>query len=331
MTKKKIGQKGFVDIILEGKAKEGILDEISKLLDFGPLANAIDKCMKEQSSGSSKAGRPPYPTLAMLKVIFLQAMYSLSDEQMQFSLADRLSFRKFAGFSLTDDTPDNATICRFRGICADLDVDLLKMVNEQLDLQGIRLRQGTLVDASIIHSSAKRPSGGEVSERDPQAGWTKKGGKYHYGYKSHISMDKESSLVNRMKVTSADVHDSQATYEVLDQDDQETYLDKAYDDDSIRRNCRTSGIKARIMHRTYASDSPGMKARKAKLNTAYSRVRCGVEKFFGTLKRSYGLARTKYIGIAKNQLLMDLVASSYNVKRTINILAEQKKAALRPA
>lgn len=328
MTRRNLGQKGFADIIVGAKTKEGVLDKIAKLLDFSLLAAAIEARTKPTAAKVSKGGRPAYPIEPMLKVLFLQSMYSLSDEQTQEALADRLSFRRFASFSLNDDTPDNATICRFRGLVADLGLDLLGMVNEQLDQHGIRLRRGTLVDATIIQSSSKPPKGGEVSDRDPQAGWTKKGGKFHHGYKGHVSMDQDSSLINRVKLTSADIHDSLATYEVLDQDDQASYKDKAYDSDDIRKECRAKKIKPRIIRRIYASDSPLRKARKNALNKAYSRVRCGVEKFFGTAKRSYGMGRVKYLGIVKNQLHLEMVAVSYNLKRALKILEGPSKLGL---
>lgn len=330
MTRKKIGKKGFVDVLIEGKTKSGILDEISKVFDFSILTKLIESNSQSNESKIDKGGRPSYPTEAMLKVILLQVMYNLSDEKLEEALADRLSFRRFAGFSLNDDTPDNATICRFRCFLSGLGLDLLGAVNEQLDLHGMRLRQGTLVDASIIHSNSKNPKAGEVSDRDPKAGWTKKGGKFYYGYKAHASMDQKSSLINKVKITSADIHDSQAAYNCLDQDDKASYKDKAYDSEEIRKECRAHKIKPRIIRRVYASDSSLRKERKTTLNRAYSKVRCGIEKFFGTAKRSYGADRARYLGIEKNQLYVEILSICYNFKRTVKLLTEIQKVSLQP-
>ncbi len=319
MTRKKIGQRGFADMMIEGKSKACVLDDIAKILDFRALATIIDSTLHHNSPGPNKGGRPAYPTEAMLKVLLLQVMYNGSDEKTQEAVADRLSFRRFCGFSIDDDTPDNATICRFRGLLVDLNIDLLQEVNEQLDNSGVRLRKGTLIDATIIQANAKSPTGGEVSERDPEAGWTQKAGKYHFGYKAHVGMDQTSGMINKVKVTSADVHDSLATYECLDTRDKKAYADKAYDNDEIRRTLRDNKIKPRLMHRTYAKDSPTTKNRKAILNKGYGRIRCAVEKFFGTIKRSYGARQARYLGIAKNQLHMDMMAIAYNLKRAVNI------------
>ena len=298
-------------------------DQIDKILDFTVLANFIDLANIQDASGPDKGGRPAYPTEAMLKVLLLQVMYNTSDERTQDAVADRLSFRRFAGFSLEDDTPDNATICRFRGLLVDLNLDLLKEVNDQLDQYGMRLRKGTLIDATIFQANAKAPKGGEVSERDPEAGWTQKAGKYHFGYKAHVAMDQTSGMINKVRVTSADVHDSLATYECLDEKDEKAYADKAYDNDEIRATLRHNKIKPRLMHRAYASDSAKRKERKASLNKGYGKIRCGVEKYFGTLKRTYGARQARYLTIAKNQLHMDMMAIVYNLRRVINIAAEK--------
>jgi IS5 family transposase len=267
----------------------------------------------------------------MLKVLFLQAMYNLSDEKIDDAMEDRISFRRFAGFSLGDDTPDNATVCRFRAVLLALNIDVLDLVNQQLDKHRMRLRTGTLVDATIIQANAKTPIGGEVSMRDLDASVTQKGGKYYFGFKAHVGMDKESSLINIVKVTSADIHDSLATYECLEVEDQAGYLDKAYDNDVIRVNLRHHKIKPRIQRRIYARDSELRKKRISILNKAYGKIRCGVEKYFGTIKRSYGVRQARYLGIAKNQLHMEMVAISYNLKRMVKLLETDKKMNLRPA
>ena len=176
-----------------------------------------------------------------------------------------------------------------------------------------------MVDATIIKSNSKNPSSGQISKRDPEAGWTKKGGQFHHGYKAHVGMDKESGLINKAKVTPADIHDSLATYECLDEEDQEVYADKAYDNNSIRETLRKNKIKAHVMHRVYKSNTEQMKARKLALNKAYGKIRCSVEKFFGTAKRSYGMRQARYLGVTKNQLHVELIAICYNLKRALNI------------
>lgn len=315
MSRKKVGVKGFADMLVEGVSPQTVLDEIDELIDFSIFADAFEGII----SASHLGGRPAYPALMMFKVLLIQTLYNLSDEKMEEALADRLSFKRFCGFAIEDMTPDKTTICRFRNSLQGFEGNFLDMVNEQLDEQGMRIRKGTLVDASIVKSNSKNPKGGEVSERDPEAGWTKKGGQYQHGYKVHVGMDKDSGLINKTKVTSADVHDSQALLECLDEDDEQIYADKAYDKEEDRKTLRKHNIKPRLMRRTYQSDSDTKKARKANLNKAIGKIRGAVEKFFGTTKRSYGMRQARYLGALKNELHIRMMAVVYNMVRAVNI------------
>ena len=315
MSRQRIGVKGFADMLVEGISPQTVLDEIDKLIDFSIFADAFEV----SSSSASQGGRPAYPPLMMFKILLIQTLYNLSDEKIEEALADRLSFKRFCGFAVEDITPDKTTIGRFRNTLQGLEENFLDMVNEQLDQHGMRVRKGTLVDASIVKSNTKDPKGGEVSDRDPEAGWTKKGGQYHHGYKAHVSMDKDSGLINKAKVTSADVHDSQALLECLDEDDEEVYADKAYDKEGDRKTLRKNQIKPRLMRRTYQSDTDLRKVRKANLNKAIGKIRGAVEKFFGTTKRSYGMRQARYLGTIKNELHIRLMAVVYNLVRAVNI------------
>ena len=319
MSRKKVGVKGFADMLVGKFSPTTVLDEIDKLIDFSVFAEVLDN-----SLGKPLKGRPAYPPVMMFKLLLIQVMYNLSDEKVAEALADRFSFRRFCGFAIDEETPDQATICRFRNSLSGLDETFLDLVNDQLDDHGMRVRKGTLVDASIVKSNSRNPRGGEVSERDPEAGWTKKGGQYHHGYKAHIGMDEESGLINKTKVTSADVHDGQALFECVDGEEEAVYGDKAYDDESKRKILRKSGIKPRLMRRIYQSDSETTKARKTSLNKAMGKVRAAVEKFFGTCKRSYGMRQARYLGIIKNEFHVGMMAAVYNLIRAVNITKDLK-------
>ena len=125
---------------------------------------------------------------------------------------DRLSFRRFAGIPLAESVPDHSSVWRFREELSrrGLAERLLAEVNRQLDAKGLILRRGTLIDATILEAAVRPPGGdaGEVAERDPQAGWTKKNGKSRFGYKAHVAVDEGSGIVRAATLTPADVHDS---------------------------------------------------------------------------------------------------------------------------
>lgn len=169
MDRKYIGQMSWIDGAIERRAgqRRDRLGEIVALLDwraFERLLSAIH--------GSAR-GEASYPPLMMFKVLLLQRWYGLSDPAMEEALYDRLSFRRFAGLALEDDTPDHSTIFRFRDELTrrQLMAPLLAELTRQLDSKGMILKQGTLIDATIIQSAARWPrlNEGKVSPVDPDA------------------------------------------------------------------------------------------------------------------------------------------------------------------
>jgi IS5 family transposase len=138
------------------------------------------------------AGRPGYPPLALFRALLLAQWYQLSDPGLEEALADRLSFRRFCGFGLDDSTPDETTLCRFRGALAEL--------NRQLDAKGLVLRAGTLIDATLVEAAVARPpqSEGEVSTKDPEAGFTRRGQRSFFGIGSHRGSGRDGVPSRRM-------------------------------------------------------------------------------------------------------------------------------------
>lgn len=143
-------------------------------------------------------GRPSYPLLTYVKLLLLQQWYGLSDPGLEEAVDDRLSFRRFAGLPLDESVPDHSTIWRFRQELAahGLGEALFEEINRQLDARGLIVRQGTLIDATLLQASVKPPSvkEGTVSKHDAEAGWTKKNGKSHFGYKAHVAVDGRRGL-----------------------------------------------------------------------------------------------------------------------------------------
>ena len=143
----------------------------------------------------------------MLRIHCIQLFYNLSDPGMEDLLYEAESVRRFAGLSLSEALPDETTILNFRHLLErhGLGKGLLDEINAQLESQGLRLREGTIVDASIIEapSSTKNRTG----ERDPEMHQTKKGNQWHFGMKMHIGVDSETGLVHSMSTTAANVHD----------------------------------------------------------------------------------------------------------------------------
>lgn len=206
---------------------------------------------------SGETGRPPYPALSMLKALYLQALYDLSDPGLEEALLDRLSFRRFCGLGVDGGTPDETTICRFRAAVSQGGVmeACFAEINRQLDAKGLMLKKGTLLDASIVaatHKPPRREAGmGSPHPKEPGADWANKGGKSFFGYKMHVGVDQGSGLIRKALFTPARLLDGQAAEALICGDEAAVYADRAYESKARRAALRSAGIKDRIMHRRH--------------------------------------------------------------------------------
>ena len=182
--------------------------------------------------------RAGLPAAAMFKIVLLQQWYACPIRGAEEAVRDRLSFRRFCGIPLDAETPDHSSIWRFRQTIDKLGLSekLLAEVNRQLDARGLIVKSGTLVDATIIAATVKRPpfEEGQVNPRDPDASFTVKNDETYFGYKAHIAVDEESDLIRQAEMTSADLHDSQRGEAMIQGDEEAYYADKAYDSKALR-------------------------------------------------------------------------------------------------
>src|SRR3954454_16428141 len=184
------------------------LEAIGAAIDWAPLAALSARL------GPGGTVRPPYEPLVMLKALLLQRLYALSDPQLEEALFDRLSFRRFCGFAAGEGAPDETTLCRFRQDAAESGVleACLDEVNRQLAAKGLMLKTGTLIDATIIAAKSRKPEpaaglGAQVPS-EPDADWTKKNGRAHFGYRLHAGVDEGSGLIRRLVLTPPRVNES---------------------------------------------------------------------------------------------------------------------------
>ncbi len=194
----------------------------------------------------------------------------------------------------------------------------MAMINTELETQGLKVGRGVIIDATVIRSSAKPPKGGEVSETDPEAGWTRKRGQYVHGYKAHVAVDDAHGLVQATVATGAEVHDSQVFGALLTGEESIVYADKAYDSASNRQRLAKTETKDAVLYK--ASKNKPLKAWQNALNKIHGAVRQGVERTFAHLKGIFGLTRARYKGWSKNQVHFDLLAIAYNLKRALKIM-----------
>lgn len=292
-------QQSFVDALVSPKlGSNRRLEELHGLVDWA----AVEAALNGLRSGAT--GRPPYAPLKMLKALYLQTLYDLSDEGLEEALVDRLSFRQFCGFALTEETPDKSTICRFRQTASDGGVleACFRLITAGLEARGLVTRKGTLVDATIVAARHKRPpmeaGRGAKNPAEPEADWTFKGGKSYFGYKLHVGMD-EGGLVRRAVFTPAKVYESEVADALVSGDERALYGDKAYENKVRRQRLKERGIKDRTMRRANKWH-PVLSARMQLRNQLISRRRAPVEAVFSALKRLYGMGRARYATLARN-------------------------------
>jgi IS5 family transposase len=285
------------------------LDELSALVDWPSIASLLSSV-----HGSAK-GEQAWPPLAMFKALLLSVWYDLSDVKLAEALDDRASFRRFCGFSCTEATPERTAFVRFRKelVTRNLDRLLFMSVTAQLKSKAVAVKTGTLVDATIIASA---------SNDDNDARWVKHKGKPAvHGFKAHVGADADTALVEEIAITSANINDGRAGPGALPDEPGEVFADSAYRGSHFRDAVRARGGIPRIVATgMWGRDEQETLRKLREWNQPIHRVRGRIEKIFGTWKRSYGLRRMRWRGIAKAAVQIHLTAIAYNLKRTRNIV-----------
>lgn len=292
--------------------RERFLEEMEKSLPWAELEREVKRHYPK-----GKRGRRPYAAGQMLRVYFMQQWYDLSDPGMEDALYEIASMRRFAGFSLSRGTiPDETTILKFRHYLEqhDLGPKLLAVVNEMLVSKGMLLRQGTIVDATLIDAPSSTKN--EERKRDPEMHQTRKGNQWYFGMKSHIGVDETSGLVHSVVSTAANVHDLTVAADLLHGDEQRVFADAGY-----------RGIDKRAEHRErsvewYIARRPG--ERKKLRETLHGKLveeveykkaslRAKVEHPFRVIKRQFKLRKVRYRGLSKNHHRLTVLYALSNI------------------
>ena len=309
MAYRSIGQERLGFTVSSGIASS--LDDLSCLIDWDRVAGILGQVH------SSAKGEPAWPPLAMFKALLLSVWYDLSDVKLAEALDDRASFRTFCGFSRTEATPERTAFVRFRKalIAHQLDRLLFTTVTAQLKAKAITVKTGTLVDATIITSA---------SQGDGDARWVKHKGKPAvHGFKAHVGADADTALVEEIAITPANINDGRAGPDALPSDPGEVFADSAYRGSHFCEAVLSKGGVPRIVATgVWGRDEQATLRKLKEWNQPIHRVRGRIEKIFGTWKRSYGLRRIRWRGIAKAAVQIHLTAIAYNLKRTLNIIQQ---------
>jgi len=308
MARRTIGQERFQ--FFDG-VKQTELDKLDALVDW----SEIDGSMADISCSSK--GEQGWPPLCMFKAFLLARWYNLSDVKLAEALDDRASFRRFCGFARHEPTPERTAFVRFRKVLVERGLGdcLFDIITGQLRRHHVSVKQGTLIDATIIASASKQ---------DGQARFIKhKNKKAVHGYKAHVASDKTTDLVEKVLVTPANVNDGKAGCDVVPDKPGQVYADSAYRGPRFRKAVEDRGGVARVVQLgMWARNEATAKNSLREINRPIQRVRGRIEKIFGTWKRSYGMRSMAHRGLAKATLQVQLCAIAYNLKRSLNLLRE---------
>ncbi len=282
-----------------------------------PWARLVELIRPHYPSG--KRGRPPVGIERMLRIYFLQQWYGLADEALEDTIYDSQAMRGFAGIDLgVEGVPDATTLLKFRHLLEahELGARILAEVNAMLGEKQLLMREGTLVDATIIAapSSTKNREG----KRDPEMHQTKKGNQWYFGMKAHIGADADSGLVHSVVGTAANVSDISQTGGLLHGEESHVHADAGYIGVEKRPEIiamdreldwRVAGKRGKVkeMPESWIKDlTVGYEKLKA-------RVRALVEHPFHIVKNLFKHRKVRYRGIKKNTQQLQVLFALANL------------------
>ena len=340
---KQLGRESF-DINEQLEKLSRLKDPLEKLtgrIDFEVFRETLNE-IYEKKARKSQAGAKPYDYVLMFKIIILQRLYNLSDEQTEFQLNDRLSFKRFTGLGLSTKVPDTNTIWTFKERLKENENErkLFECFYAELEKEKLIIAKGKMVDASFHEVPRQRNSREENKEikegrtpeewekeenkhklphKDVEARWTKKNNETYYGYKNHIKADVGSKLIDDYRVTAANVHDSQALAELLDEKDagQDLYADSAYTGEDQEESIKKVEMINQVHEKGY-KNKPLTEEQKES-NRGKSKYRARVEHIFGFVETSMKGTQIRSIGKVRARVVIGLTNLAYNICRAVQL------------
>jgi IS5 family transposase len=322
-------------------AKGDPLEAIDRLVPWESFRAEIEAVvLTPDELKKSSAGRKPFDAILMFRMLVLQALNNLSDEQVEYQVRDRLSFSRFLGLGIEDSIPDATTLWLFREKLAKAGLieKLFERFDQHLAAKGYIARGGQIIDASIVPVPTQRNSRDEndqlragrtpagwkqklakLRQKDRDARWTKKHDRSFFGYKNHVNADAKYKLIRRYEVTDAAVHDSQKLDGLLNKGNTsaEVFADSAYRSTEIEAQLRASGYKSRI-HRRGRRNHPLTSAQE-RANHAKSRIRARIEHVFGAQQSAPGGRIVRTIGMVRARAKIGLQNLAYNIRRLVTL------------
>ena len=316
MNSKQISFAAFSDELAKVNTnKKVFLSKIERLIPWAKWESIIKPCYYK-----GECGNKPYDLGLMFRLYVLQNLYNLSDMATVNEVYDSRAFSEFCGVDSPNQIPDGDTLGRFRniliqnGIQEQFFADTVKTLQER----GLILKKGTIVGSTIIEAPSSTKNA--EKKRDPDAHSVKKSNAWHFGYKAHIGVDKDSGIVHDVKVTGANVHDVTVMPDLLTGEEEEVYGDSGYlgaekREDAIRKNKQGKKIKYKTNRRPSQSknNSARSKGQIKRREHEKSSVRAKVEHVFGVVKGLFGYRKTRYRGLRKQTAKLNMLFALANL------------------
>ena len=314
------------------------LEKLSMVIDFEMFRDELEDAVLNKDK-KSRAGAKPYDVVMMFKIMVIQRYYNLSDDQTEYQIEDRQSFRRFLGLSGGDKVPDAKTIWLFREklVKSGAAEVLFQKFVDFLNKKHLIFNEGRMVDASFVlaphqhntpeeNKQIKNDEGDDLwndkphkkCQKDTDARWTQKGGVNYFGYKNHIKSDTKSKLIISQETTSAKPHDSKSLDNLLDEKDkgQELYADSAYV--GKEETLEKYEVKDRICEKGYRGHP--LTEEQKENNRLKSKTRSRVEHVFGFMECVMNRLYVRTIGLARAATITGMVNLVYNMCRYEQII-----------
>ena len=292
--------------------REKFLAEMERVVPWKELYALIDPFYPKAGKG-----RPPVGLERMLRIHFLQSWFNLSDPAAEEALYDMESMRRFVGIDPGNEpVPDETTICKFRHLLEahGLGERIFQEVNAHLEEKGLRLSEGTIMDATIINAPSSTKN--QDKKRDPDMHSTKKGNQYYFGMKIHVGVDRESRTVHSLVTTPANVHDSKMVEDILHGEENAVFGDSAYMGKT--EEIAKKSPQALDLTQTRGTKNKKLTEEEKETNRLLSKTRSRGEHIFLIAKRIFGFSKVRYKGLAKNTnfvFVLFALSNLYMVRR----------------
>jgi transposase, IS5 family len=332
-----MGQKGFWDLEQRQQKlneKKDVLVTLNQMIPWERFRELLESAREKPRK--SHAGRKPIDAILLFKLLILQQLYNISDEELEYQVNDRLSFMQFLGLSLEDAVPDATTLWLFRQQLTNSGKvsEIFEQFEGYLRSQGDVAQGGQIIDATLIPVPKQRNKREEtqqirqgeipqdwqgqshkLAQKDVEARWTKKNGVSHFGYKNHVGIDVTHGFIRRYEITDASVHDSRIIGQLLDETNEgdQFWADSAYRSAAIEAVLELIGFESQVNER--GSRNHPLTELQQQMNRVKSQIRAKMEHVFGGWVMQMGGKLVRSIGIARAKTNLGLKNLAYNFLR----------------